>query len=188
MQNTIRNSIEQAQQIYMGLTCMIPQIENAAQIITKRLLSGGKLIVMGNGGSAADAQHITAELVGRFETDHKPIPAIAITTNSSILTAVSNDFGFDDVFLRQVKAFAKPEDVILAISTSGTSPNINKAVEFAKSAGAAIIGLSGKDGGHLKDLCDECLIISSGRTCRIQEAHILIGHILCELIELNMPQ
>jgi D-sedoheptulose 7-phosphate isomerase len=188
LQITIKNSIRQAQQLYMGVSDLIPQIEESAKLIIEKLSSGGKLLVMGNGGSAADAQHITAELVGRFEKDHNPIPAIAITTNSSILTAVSNDFGFDDIFLRQAKAFLKPGDVVLAISTSGTSPNINRAVEYAKSIGVPSVGLSGKDGGQLKDLCEICLIISSGRTCRIQEAHILIGHILCELIENHLSQ
>lgn len=140
---------------------------------------------MGNGGSAADAQHIAAEMVGRFEYNHAPIPALALTTNSSILTAVSNDFGFNEVYYRQMASLLQPKDVVLAISTSGSSENINMAVKFAKQMKVPIVGLSGKDGGSLKNLCSLCIIAPSARTCRIQEAHIIIGHILCEIIEKN---
>lgn len=183
MKNTITNSLAETLGNIKKLDTLIPEIESAARLILDRLSMGGKIIIMGNGGSAADAQHIAAELVGRFETDHIPIPAVALTTNTSILTAVANDFGFDEVYIRQMMAVLGKNDVVLAISTSGESRNVNKAVLYAREKGAAIIALSGKDGGHLKDISDICLVVPSHRTCRIQECHIIIGHILCEIIE-----
>lgn len=141
------------------------------------------IFFMGNGGSAADSQHLAAELVGRFIKERKGLSAMALTTDTSILTAVGNDYGFDEVFSRQVEALVKPNDIVIGITTSGNSPNIIKAIHKAKEYGALTIGLTGKDGGQLNEICDHCLVIPSNNTARIQEAHILIGHILCEIID-----
>ena len=184
MKTIIKNSIIESLDIREKLLDLIPVIEDACNIIKDRISNGGKLLILGNGGSAADAQHIAAEMVGRFEYDHAPIPALALTTNSSIITAVSNDFGYDDVFSRQMESLLKKEDVVLAISTSGSSENIIKAINKAKQVNVPVIGLTGKDGGDFKKVCDLCIIVPSDRTCRIQEMHITIGHILCEIIEI----
>ncbi|MCD4784129.1 MAG: D-sedoheptulose 7-phosphate isomerase [Candidatus Eremiobacteraeota bacterium] len=181
--NTINKSLNESLELFEKLGELAPDIEEAGSLILKKISGGGKLILLGNGGSAADAQHIAAEMVGRFEYDHIPIPAVALTTNTSILTAVSNDFGFDEIFLRQMKSLMRKEDVVLGISTSGSSGNIIKAIEYALEHEVPVIGLTGKDGGEMKELCKPCIIVPSERTCRIQEAHILIGHILCEIIE-----
>lgn len=144
---------------------------------------GHTIFFMGNGGSAADSQHLAAELVGRFFKERKGLPSIALTTDTSILTAVGNDYGYDEVFRRQVEALVKPNDIVFGITTSGNSSNIIKAMNKANELGALTIGLTGKDGGQLKDICDYCLVIPSNNTARIQEAHILIGHIICEIID-----
>jgi D-sedoheptulose 7-phosphate isomerase len=161
----------------------IQSIAQASQIIIERLRTGAKLIAVGNGGSAADAQHIVAELVGRYRVDRKPIAAIALTTNSSSLTSIANDYGFDEVFARQLEAVAKPEDVVLAISTSGNSRNILLALQAAKRVGAFTIGLTGKTGGEMRSLVDLALTVPSESTPRIQEVHVLMIHILSGLIE-----
>jgi D-sedoheptulose 7-phosphate isomerase len=155
----------------------------AAEIIIECLGSGGKLMLFGNGGSAADAQHIAAELVNRFARDHPPIAAIALTTDTSILTSVANDASFDHLFERQLLAIGRRGDVVLAISTSGNSPNVLQAVRAAGKNGIKTIGLTGKGGGELAGMCNLALIVDSNSTQRIQEIHITIGHILCELIE-----
>lgn len=183
MKEIIEKSIKESIEIKEKLLEMIPQIEKAGKIIWDRLSRGGKIILLGNGGSAADAQHIAAEMVGRFKYEHTPIPAVALTTNTSILTAVSNDFSFEEIFNRQMMALLLPEDVVIAISTSGGSPNVIKAVEYAKEWGAAVVALSGGDGGDLKKFADVCLSVPGSGSARIQESHILIGHILCELVE-----
>ena len=154
-----------------------------AEKVVDSYRKGGKLIIMGNGGSAADAQHIAAEFVGRFKKERKPLPAIALHTNTSTLTAVGNDYGYDDSFSRALEAFTGPDDIVVAISTSGNSPNILKAVESAKGVGAYVVGWGGRDGGKLKQVCDLCLIVPSDDTPRIQEGHITIGHIMCQLVE-----
>jgi D-sedoheptulose 7-phosphate isomerase len=145
--------------------------------------NGGKILVAGNGGSAADAQHFAGELVSRFYFDRPPLAAIALTTDSSILTAIGNDYGFEDVFARQVQALGRKGDVFIAISTSGNSPNILKAIEAAKSIGLVVIGLTGRTGGKMKALCDVCLCAPSDSTPRIQECHLVIEHSLCACIE-----
>jgi len=155
----------------------------AAGIIIESLVAGGKLMIFGNGGSAADAQHIAAELVNRLSRDHPPIAAIALTTDTSILTSVANDASFDDLFERQLLAIGRQGDVVLAISTSGNSPNVLQAVCAAGEKGMKTIGLTGKGGGELAGICSLSLIVDSDSTQRIQETHITIGHILCELIE-----
>ena len=145
--------------------------------------SGKKVLLTGNGGSAADAQHLAAELVGRFELQRKPLPAIALTTDSSILTAVSNDFGFEESFARQVQALAAEGDILIAISTSGKSANVLRAVDAARRAGCYTAGLTGKSGGGLAACVDLLLAVPSEKTQRIQEAHGLIGHMYCGLVE-----
>ena len=159
------------------------QIGGAASAILERIKRGGKLIVAGNGGSAADAQHIVAELVGRYRTERRPLPAMALTTNSSTLTAMANDYAFKEVFSRPIQALAAPNDVFLAISTSGNSLNILEAIRAAKQAGVFVIGLSGKTGGKMREMVDLCICVPSDSTPRIQEAHILIGHIICGVVE-----
>ena len=154
----------------------------------KSLKNKKKILVMGNGGSAADAQHIVAELVGRFKLERKAIPAITLTTNTSTLTAIGNDYSFDRIFSRQLEALAEEGDVVLGLSTSGLSENLNSAFKTAKERGAFTIGLLGKDGGEMKGLVDLCIIVPSNNTPRIQEAHITIGHIICELIEQSIFQ
>ena len=144
---------------------------------------GNKILLMGNGGSAADAQHIAAELVGRFRLNRKALPAIALTTNSSILTALSNDFGYEESFVRQLEALARARDVVIAISTSGQSPNILRGVETARAQDCYTVGLTGKSGGQLAGRVDLLLAVPSEDTQRIQEAHCLLGHMYCELVE-----
>ena len=145
--------------------------------------SNGKLIIAGNGGSAADAQHFAGELVSRFNFDRPPLSAIALTTDSSILTAIGNDYGYENVFARQIQAHGRTGDVFIAISTSGNSPNILKAIEAAKSIGLVVIGLTGRSGGKMKDMCDVCLCAPSDSTPRIQECHLFFEHTLCACIE-----
>lgn len=160
----------------------ITQIEGMVKAICESYRNGGKVLIMGNGGSAADAQHIVAELVGRFMMERKALPAIALTTNSSNMTSIANDYDFDSVFSRQVEAFGNAGDIIIGITTSGNSKNIEKALIKAKEQGMTTIGFLGKTGGVCKELCDYVLCPNS-ITARIQEVHIMVGHILCELIE-----
>jgi D-sedoheptulose 7-phosphate isomerase len=161
----------------------IKELEEAIEIIHKSLKAGGKILIFGNGGSAADAQHIAAEFVNRYQKERKALSAIALTTDTSILTSVANDSSFDNVFSRQVEALGKKGDVAWGISTSGKSPNVIKALELAKSLGLKTIGFTGGDGGKIKKIADLCIIIPSTSTPRIQELHITIAHIICELIE-----
>src|SRR5436305_9930102 len=158
-------------------------IFEAALLIMECLRNGGKVLFFGNGGSAADAQHLAAEFVGRFVRERTGLPAIALTTDSSILTAVGNDYGFEQVFARQIQALGRPGDVAIAISTSGNSPNIIEGVKAARKGYLKTIGLSGKDGGLLSAEADVVITIASTSTARIQECHITIGHLLCELTE-----
>jgi D-sedoheptulose 7-phosphate isomerase len=158
-------------------------IAQAGEICAEALRAGKRIYLCGNGGSAADAQHIAAELIGRFVSDRRSLPAIALTTDTSALTAIGNDYGYEHVFSRQVEGLAQPGDVLLAISTSGNSMNILNAVESAQKNGALAIGLSGKSGGELHGAADLSLVVPSDVTARIQEMHIVVGHLLCALIE-----
>lgn len=158
-------------------------IEQLALAVAATLRHGGKLLVMGNGGSAADAQHLAAELVGRFLLERRALPAIALTTDTSILTAVGNDYGFDEVFARQVEALAAAGDLVLGISTSGHSANVIKALAAAREKGCHTVGLLGRDGGRIAGMVDLALTVPSQETPRIQEAHQLIIHIICDLVE-----
>jgi len=162
---------------------MLASIAEVAQRCVDTLRSGNKLLLAGNGGSASDAQHIAAELVGRFEIDRRGLPAIALTTNASQLTAISNDYGYEAVFSRQLEAFGEKGDLFIGLSTSGNSVNVVNAAKVARKKGLTIIGMTGASGGKLEALCDVCLKMPSTNTARIQEAHITIGHILCALIE-----
>ena len=159
-------------------------LERAVDLVAEALGAGRKLLLFGNGGSAADAQHLAAELVGRFQRERRPLPAIALTTDTSALTAIANDYGYDQVFARQVRALGARGDVALAISTSGRSPSVLRAVEVCRELGIETIGLTGGDGGTLAGLVHLCLRVSASTdAARIQETHILIGHVLCELVD-----
>lgn len=179
----VRNRIRESMGVKEKLLNNIEIIGKIAEIIINAYRDGKKIILFGNGGSAADAQHIAAELVGKYYQDRKPLPAEALTVNTSSLTAIGNDYAFERIFARQVEALGNPGDVAIGISTSGNSPNVIEGIRAAKSKGMITIGLTGADGGRLKHEVDYCICVPSKDTPRIQEAHILIGHIWCELIE-----
>lgn len=181
MEEKVKSELNESVNVKLKLD--VKQIISAAKLIIATYQKGGKVLLMGNGGSAADAQHIAAEFVGRFKKERKPLPAIALTTDTSILTAIANDYGFDEIFKRQIEALAHPEDVIIGISTSGNSPNVLLGIEKAKGIGAKTIGLSGKGGGELAYTAELCIVVPSNDTPHIQEAHITIGHIICGLVE-----
>ncbi len=162
---------------------ILAQVERVANAIKAALANGKKVLFCGNGGSAADSQHLAAEFVGRFQKERQGLPAIALTVDTSILTAVGNDYGFAKVFVRQVEALGNEGDVLVGISTSGTSPNVLAAVELAKAKGMYCVGMTAANGAKLAELCDECIAIPAKVTARAQEMHILIGHILCELVD-----
>ncbi len=161
----------------------LPVIAEISASFISTLKSGGKIIFMGNGGSAADSEHLAAELVGRFKKNRKAYAAVSLSSNICIITAIGNDYGFDEVFSRQVEAIARENDLIVAISTSGESKNVIKAIDKAKAIGVKTVGFLGKSGGKLKNLVDISLIIPTEDTPRIQEMHILAGHIICEIVE-----
>jgi D-sedoheptulose 7-phosphate isomerase len=158
-------------------------IADAAQKILDAYREGKKVFLIGNGGSAADAQHIAAEMVGRFKLERRALPAIALTTDTSVLTALANDYGYNAIFSRQLEALANDKDVLIAITTSGTSSNILTAVEAAREKGMFVIGLTGEKGGGLKETADLTIAVPSNDTPRIQEAHITIGHVICSIVE-----
>ena len=165
---------------------IVSGVQKIAQLASDSLSRGGTIFWCGNGGSAADSQHLAADLVCRFISDRIPLKSVALTTDSSILTAISNDYSFDNIFARQLKALGKDGDILIAISTSGNSRNIKEAVLTAKNIGVETIGLLGRDGGSSVDLFSKKLIIPSNSTARIQEVHILIGHLIIDLIEKNL--
>lgn len=162
------------------------QIATLGILMAKRLKAGYKVLICGNGGSAADAQHFAAEIVGRFEKERKGYPAIALTTDTSALTAIGNDYGFEYIFSRQVEALGQKGDILIGISTSGNSENVIKAVEVAKDLGIFTVGFLGKDGGKLKDIVDTAFIVPHNRTARIQEVHLTLEHALCNIIDLYL--
>ena len=182
IEKSIRASIATKQAV-LADAGFLEKIEQAAQLLTNTFRQGGKALFCGNGGSAADAQHIAAELSGRFYTDRPPLYAEALHVNSSYMTAVANDYGYDRVFARMVEAAGRPGDVLVAISTSGNSVSILNAIERARAQSMLVIGLTGDTGGRMAGLCEVLLNVPSGDTPRIQESHILIGHILCEIVE-----
>lgn len=180
LRHSLREHLEAIQAL---LDSKLGEIERAGILICKILGAGNKVLLCGNGGSAADAQHIAAELVGRYEQDRRSFPAIALTTDTSALTALSNDYGFEEVFARQVQGLAVAGDVLIAISTSGKSPNVIKAAEKARAMGCKVIGLTGSSGEPLASHCDITIVVPSERTSRIQEAHITVGHLWCEMVD-----
>jgi D-sedoheptulose 7-phosphate isomerase len=161
-------------------------LEIAVKLCIQSLQSGGKILTFGNGGSAADAQHIAAELVGRYKTERKGLAAIALTTDTSVLTSIGNDYGYERVFDRQVEALANEGDAVIGISTGGSSANVISALKLANDLGCKTIGLSGRDGGEMNKICDINLVVPVKDTPRIQEMHIVIGHTLCHIIEQNL--
>ena len=180
LSNSLQEHIATMQQL---LQSSLPKIEESGQMICDALTAGKKILICGNGGSAADAQHIAAELVGYYENRRRAWPAIALTTDTSALTAVSNDLGFEHVFARQVAGLAQPGDVLIAITTSGKSKNVLRAIETAKESGCRIVALVGTSSDTLASLCDVVVSIPASRTSRIQEAHITIGHLWCEMVD-----
>jgi len=182
-QKIIAQLEESAEVKRQTIVTAVDSIEAAAQMLIDCYRAGGKVLLCGNGGSAADAQHLAAELISRLKLERAAIPALALTTNTSLLTAIGNDYKYDLVFVRQVEAFGKAGDVLIAISTSGESENVIKAVEFSRMQGIKSIALTGAKGGRLAEKVDIAIKIPSDNVQRIQECHITVGHILCELIE-----
>ena len=177
MRELVKSTLEEHRQVVVKMAAL------EGELCANALLQGQRIYLCGNGGSAADAQHIAAELIGRFVNDRRALPAIALTTDTSALTAIGNDYGYDEVFSRQVEGLCRKGDVLIAISTSGNSDNVLRAVDAARRTGTSVIGLSGKSGGALDALCDVSLVVPSDVTARIQEMHIVIGHLICALVE-----
>ncbi len=169
--------------LFRSLSGLAEPTERVAETIVQTLRNGNKLMLCGNGGSAADSLHLAAEFTGRFVKDRKPLAALALSTDSPALTCIANDYSFDEIFSRQVLALGRPGDCLLAISTSGNSRNVIRAVEAARSIGVRTIGLLGREGGLLRGMCDLVIVVPSPTTARIQEAHIFIGHTLCAMVE-----
>lgn len=182
----IRNEIKETASIVTVMTTdddLIKQIGRVVSVCVTALNRGNKVLFAGNGGSAADCQHLAGELVSRFHYDRPGLPSIALTTDTSILTAIGNDYGYERVFARQIEALGMPGDILFAISTSGCSPNILAAVRTARQKNMVTVGMTGRNGGDLAAMCDHCLVTPSGTTPKIQEGHILMGHIICQCIE-----
>jgi len=178
----LQSSIDTKQKV-LSDAVLVEKIETVTSVIAKAFANGHKVLFCGNGGSAADAQHLAAEFSGRFYSDRDPLPSEALHCNSSYITAVANDYGYDQVYSRIVKGSGKPGDVLVGLSTSGNSVNIINALEVAKKIGMITVVLSGETGGKMKDMCDYLLNVPSNDTPRIQESHITIGHIICQLVE-----
>lgn len=179
--------LDEHQAVIDGLRSLAQTVERIAARMTSCLRAGGTVFWFGNGGSASQAQHLAAELVGRYERDRAGLASVALTTDTSVLTAVSNDYSFDEVFARQVQALCRAGDLVIGLSTSGNSPNVVRGLEAAHARHAATVAMTGGDGGKLAALADDALVIASARTSRIQEAHLLIGHLLCGQVELDDP-
>lgn len=185
IQDRIQSSISVKQALLVDAS-LIDRISSFSKLLEETYRSGGKVLFCGNGGSAGDAQHLAAELSGRFYLNRAPLYAEALHVNSSYVTAVANDFGYEEVYARMVEACGRPGDVLVAISTSGNSPNIIRAIDRAKQLGMVVVGMTGATGGKMADLCDLLVNIPSEDTPRIQESHILVGHIICELVEKSL--
>ncbi|MCK4282976.1 MAG: D-sedoheptulose 7-phosphate isomerase [Candidatus Brocadiae bacterium] len=186
MKERIKAILRETISVHEGLIELGPLIEKVGRSLAEVFAAGGSVYVMGNGGSAADAQHLAGEMVGRFLMERAPLPCHALTTDTSVLTAVANDYGFDSVFARQVDAFARQGDAVIGISTTGNSANVNAGVEQAKKRGALTVGLTGGSGGRLAEICDVAIVVPVNQTPRVQEAHGTIIHILCDLVEQAM--
>jgi D-sedoheptulose 7-phosphate isomerase len=174
--------------VIQTLPAQLPILEKIADEMTRGMMDGGKILLFGNGGSAADAQHLAAEFVGRFRRERRGLPAIALTTDTSILTAIANDYGYDDVFQRQVEALCNEGDVVIGISTSGNSKNVCSALRKARELGAFTVAFTGAGGGAAAAIADATVCVASKDTARVQEAHILCGHMLCDWVELSFCQ
>ena len=184
MKQTIKNEfLSHLEVINLTIETMQDKLEQASLLVVETLKNGNKILLCGNGGSAADAQHIAAELVGRYKSDRRGLPAIALTTDTSILTSVGNDYGYDRIFDRQVEALANKGDLIIGISTSGNSKNIVNVLKLGRELDCKTLGFSGYKGGIMNELCDVNLIVPSNNTPRIQEMHILFGHIICQIVD-----
>lgn len=184
MQSLIQQQFEAHQQTLSATTQMLAgETERACTLAIETLQQGHKILLMGNGGSAADAQHIAAEFTGRFKLERRGLPAIALTTDTSALTAIANDYGYDQVFARQIEALAQAGDLVIGYSTSGNSPSVNVGLQRARELGCRTVGFTGKCGGAMKVLCDVALVVPSNDTARIQEMHLLLGHTLCHASE-----
>ena len=184
MKSIIKNEFkEHIETSKKTMEACINEVEIAANICINSLKNGNKILIFGNGGSAADAQHIAAEIIGRYKTERKGLAAIALTTDSSVLTAIGNDFGYQEVFKRQIEALAHPGDTLIGISTGGSSKNVVNALKIAQNMQCKAIGLSGKDGGEFNTICNVNIVAKAQDTARIQEMHILIGHTICHLID-----
>ncbi len=182
---TVISRLKESAALKEKMTHNADSVVRAAEVITKAFRAQHQVLLFGNGGSAADAQHISAELAGKFSKDRDPLPAMALTTNTSSLTAIANDYDFDDVFARLVKAYAREGDVVIGISTSGTSENVIRGLKAAADVGAFTIAMCG-EGGKLRDMANLALLVPSNDTARIQEVHITLGHIICELVEAEL--
>lgn len=185
IQDILLESIQVKEEI---LRSGIGKIKEIADLLIECLKKGGKVILFGNGGSAADAQHIAAELIGRFKKDRSALAALSLTTNTSVLTSLANDYGYEVIFAKQIEALGQKNDIIIAISTSGKAKNVSLGIKQAKKAGLKTVALTGGDGGELAKLADVSFLVPSMVTARIQEAHITIGHIICELVEQTLCQ
>lgn len=183
MTTLLIQNLREHQALFATLHTLEPAVDRAVGLVTECLRTGNKLMLCGNGGSAADCQHIAAEFTGRFIDDRRPLAVMALSTDTSALTCIGNDYSFADVFSRQVAGLGRVGDCLLGISTSGNSQNVIRAVEAARAAGITTIGLLGRNGGELAALCDHTIVVASATTARIQEAHILIGHTLCGAVE-----
>lgn len=181
--SSLREHLEAIQSL---LDTRLGDIDAAGRLIWEALKAGNKILLCGNGGSAADAQHIAAELVGRYEQPRRAFPAISLTTDTSALTALGNDYGYEEVFARQVEALGTAGDVLIAISTSGKSPSVLKAADQARAMGCKVIALTGCSGEPLASHCDLAVVVPSDRTSRVQEVHITIGHLWCEMVDANL--
>jgi len=179
----LQHELEAHAAMFLQLQALFPQVIAVANELRATMQRGGKILIMGNGGSAADSQHIAAEIVGRYKKERRGLPAIALTTDTSIITSIGNDYGYDYVFTRQIEALCRPEDTVIGITTSGNSKNVVNAIIEANAIGATTIGLTGGTGGKLQALCKFNLVMPSNETPRIQEAHIFIGHSLCDMLE-----
>lgn len=189
MRDYITSQIQETQQVMSTMLAdakLLGRLESAAEACIVALKNGRKILLAGNGGSAADAQHIAGEFVSRFAFDRPGLPAIALTTDTSILTAIGNDYGYEKLFARQVQAHAQKGDVFIAYSTSGRSPNVIAALQEAKSRGVICVGMTGNRGGPMQELCDHYLDVPSAETPKIQEGHAVLGHILCGLVEMAL--
>lgn len=189
MKKVIRQELERSVEVLndmAGDEALLETMEAVAQLFLEALRAGRKILFAGNGGSAADAQHLAAELVGRMSFDRPGLPAFALSTDTSVLTAIGNDYGYEQLFARQVQAVGARGDVLVAISTSGRSPNILRALAQARAGGLRTVGLTGASGGEMAKLCDHCLCVPSAETPKIQQGHIVIGHVICGLVEAAM--